>query len=237
MRRIRHILAVTQTVNQNMSSDSQAETPPIRKRIPNAERTATTRAKLIEATIQTLYELGYHQTSTVIVAKRAGVSRGAMLHHFPTKADLIVATAEHIRRMRRALHKQRLSAFETPKGKFLALVDILWEAMLSPSGVARLEIMLSTRSDPELAKRIEDINDEIDRSHKDRTWRLGADMGLDEGRHRETFDAFVQLYAAAGRGLAIDALREHSRTGANRSIELLKAFQKQMIDEMLADID
>ncbi|MEM5518158.1 TetR/AcrR family transcriptional regulator [Henriciella sp. AS95] len=219
-----------------MSSDAQAESEPQRRRVPNAERTATTRAKLIEATIQTLYELGYHQTTTVLVAKRAGVSRGAMLHHFPTKADLIMATAEHIRVMRRKLHKARLSVFDTPKEKFLALVDVLWEAMVSPSGVARLEIMLSARSDPEMAKRIEQINDEIDRSHKDRTWRLGEDMGLDASKHRERFDAFVQLYAAAGRGLSIDALREHSRTGANKSIELLKTFQKQMIEDMLADV-
>jgi len=57
-------------------------------RVPNVERSASTRAKLLNATIECLYDLGYHQTSTVLVTERAKVSRGAMLHHFPTKADL-----------------------------------------------------------------------------------------------------------------------------------------------------
>src|SRR5262245_21898426 len=72
-----------------------------RVRVPNAERSAATRGKLLEATIQCLAELGYHQTSTVIVTERAGVSRGSMLHHFPTKADLMMAAAQHIRERRR----------------------------------------------------------------------------------------------------------------------------------------
>ena len=72
-------------------------------RTPNVARTAATRAKLLKATIDCLYELGYHQTSTVVVTERAKVSRGAMLHHFPTKADLMMAASEHIVELRREM--------------------------------------------------------------------------------------------------------------------------------------
>src|SRR5690242_8997390 len=80
-------------------------------RVPNAERSATTRLKLVEATIQCLYELGYHQTSTVVVTKRAKVSRGAMLHHFPSKADLMMAAMEYIRSKRGEAHRKHLERF------------------------------------------------------------------------------------------------------------------------------
>jgi AcrR family transcriptional regulator len=58
------------------------------------ERSATTRARLLDATIDCLSELGYTNTTTTEIAKRAGLSRGAQLHHFPTKAawlELLVA--------------------------------------------------------------------------------------------------------------------------------------------------
>ena len=206
-----------------------------RKRTPNAERTAKTRAKLIEATIACLYELGFHQTTTTVVAERAGVSRGAMLHHFPTKADLVMAAAERMRDMRGELHRDRMAELNTPSEKFLSLIDVLWEAMTSPSGVARIELMLSTRSDPEMAQKFSQMNDELDRSHKDSVWRLCETMGLSGDEDRAKVDAFVQLYAAALRGLAIDALRENSREGADSSVELLKTFQLQFFQELTAN--
>ena len=50
----------------------------------NVERTATTRRKVLESTIACLYEHGYTATTTAMIAQHAGISRGALLHHFPT---------------------------------------------------------------------------------------------------------------------------------------------------------
>lgn len=171
-----------------------------------------------------------------MVAKRACVSRGAMLHHFPTKADLMIAVAEEMTVMRGQLHRSKLAKLESPKEVFLRLVDVLWEAMLSPSGIARIELVLSTRSDPELADRFEEINDDLDRRHKERVWQLAQDMGLRTEHHKTKVFAFVQLYAACLRGLAIDSLRKGSRVGASDSVELLKEFQKQMLASLLKEI-
>lgn len=203
------------------------------KRVPNAQRSATTRAKIINAAIDCLHEVGYHQTSTVLVSERARVSRGAMLHHFPSKADLIIAVAERLQQMRGELHRERLAKARTTRQRFLMLVDVLWEAMLSPSGIARIELMLSTRSDPEMSDRFEALNDELDRRHKAVIWSYAEDLGLSGKRHKAKMDAFVQLYAAALRGLAIDALRSKSRKGADASVGLLKEFQIKMLDDLL----
>src|SRR5215470_16496508 len=66
---------------------------PARRRT-QAERSAATQARLLDAALQCLVELGYAGTTTTVVAERAGVSRGAQLHHFPTRAALVAAAVE-----------------------------------------------------------------------------------------------------------------------------------------------
>ena len=60
------------------------------------------RARLLDATVDCLVERGFAGTSTTLVSERAGVSRGAQLHHFPTKNDLVVAAVEHLTEKRGA---------------------------------------------------------------------------------------------------------------------------------------
>ena len=74
-----------------MPSPSPAQT-----RVPQADRSRAMRARLLEATVELLVERGFAGTSTTLVSERAGVSRGAQLHHFPTKNDLVVAAVEHL---------------------------------------------------------------------------------------------------------------------------------------------
>src|SRR5437868_11199266 len=62
----------------------------------NAERSAATQTRLLDATIECLVELGWAGTSTTEVVRRAGVSRGAQVHHFPAKEDLVLAAIEHL---------------------------------------------------------------------------------------------------------------------------------------------
>src|SRR5688572_11844871 len=71
-------------------------------RVPQEERTRAMRARLLEATVDCLVERGFSHTSTTLVSERAGVSRGAQLHHFPTKNDLVVAAVEHLTDVRGA---------------------------------------------------------------------------------------------------------------------------------------
>jgi AcrR family transcriptional regulator len=200
-----------------------------RTRTSNPERSAATRKKLLDATIESLYEVGYFQTSTVAVTERAGVSRGAMLHHFPSKADLIMAASEHIVELRREIHANRLGRFETEREKFLHLIDVLWEAFQTPSGIARIEIMMGARSDPEIGPRFRALNDELEERHKRIVWERAQKIGI---RDRRKVRAFVQLYAAALRGLAIDNLSPDSRVDIRAAVALLKEFQVHMLDTL-----
>jgi AcrR family transcriptional regulator len=200
-----------------------------RARTPNPERSAATRKKLLDATIESLFEVGYFQTSTVAVTERAGVSRGAMLHHFPSKADLIMAASEHIVELRRDMHADRLGRFDTEREKFLHLIDVLWEAFQTPSGIARIEIMMGARSDREIGRRFRELNDELEERHKQIVWERAQKIGI---RDRRKVRAFVQLYAAALRGLAIDNLSPDSRVDIRAAVALLKDFQVQMLEAL-----
>jgi AcrR family transcriptional regulator len=60
------------------------------------ERRAETRAKLLDATIESILEVGYAQTTTRRVAELAGVSAGAQAHHFPRRVELVAAAAEQL---------------------------------------------------------------------------------------------------------------------------------------------
>src|SRR5687767_6422621 len=65
-------------------------------RVPQEERTRAMRQRLLEACVECLVERGWSGTSTTLVSQRAGVSRGAQLHHFPTKSDLVLAAIDHL---------------------------------------------------------------------------------------------------------------------------------------------
>jgi AcrR family transcriptional regulator len=203
-----------------------------RTRIPNPERSATTRKKLLDATIESLCEVGYFQTSTVAVTERAGVSRGAMLHHFPSKADLMMAASDHIVELRREIHADRLGKFQTDHEKFLHLIDVLWEAFQTPSGIARIELMMGARNDPEIGPRFRELNDQLEERHKQRIWELAQKLGI---KDRRKIRAFVQLYAAALRGLAIDNLSPRSRADIRAAIALLKEFQLHMLEALTSE--
>jgi AcrR family transcriptional regulator len=205
---------------------------PARIRVPNVERSATTRGKLLTATIDCLYEVGYHQTSTVMVTERAKVSRGSMLHHFPSKADLMMATSEYIIELRREMHGEHLDKLVTEREKFLHLIDVLWDAFQTPSGIARIEIMLGSRSDPELGPRFRVLHEALEDRHKERVRERAKRLGI---RDMRQINAFVQLYAAAMRGLAIDTLWPRSMADIKGAVALLKDFQEYMLDRLLAE--
>lgn len=193
-----------------------AERPPRRK---NADRSAATRELILSATIECLYTLGYHQTTTVIVTQRAGVSRGAMLHHFPSKAALMNAAVDYIRAQMGVVHGAKLGPIADPRARFAALVEVLWSQYSQSIGVARIELIMASRSDPTTGPYVSALTVELDRRHKDAVWVTAQKLGFTD---RKVVDAIVQLYAAAVRGLAIDALHPAMRPGAQNAVTLLR---------------
>jgi len=126
------------------------------ERVPQAERRRITRGKLLDATIESLIDIGYPRTTTVEVGERAGLSRGAQLHHFPSKAELLVAAIEHLADERskefEAELKLRLGEGDDPID---AVVDMLWAMFSDPLYWAVIELMVAARTDAELREEFE----------------------------------------------------------------------------------
>src|SRR5512144_1268885 len=114
------------------------------------ERTAAMKVRLLEATVECLFELGYAKTTTTEIAKRAGVSRGAQLHHFPTKAELVITAIDYVLNKR---HKEFVSAFASlpaEANRAAVAIDLLWSIVSGPTFFAWLELMMAARTDAEL---------------------------------------------------------------------------------------
>ncbi|WP_019631790.1 TetR/AcrR family transcriptional regulator [Actinomadura atramentaria] len=128
---------------------------PTRPRRTQEERTAATRAALLDATIECLVEYGYHGTTTTRVVERAGVSRGAQVHHFPTKNALVLAAVEHLARKRAASFLRhdldRLADADDRVGRAL---DLVWEVYQGPLFEASMELWVASRTDPDLREHV-----------------------------------------------------------------------------------
>lgn len=130
----------------------------LRARRTQAERSAGTRALLLDATIECLVELGYAGTTTTEVAERAGVSRGAQLHHFPTKAELVAAAVEHLFLRRHEEFQRAFEALPADVDRAAGAIDILWPMVSGPTFYAWLELAVAARTDPELRAHLAPIS-------------------------------------------------------------------------------
>ncbi len=151
--------------NANMSKISPmppATASPAPRR-SQAERSATTRDALLDATIACLVEDGYANTTTSRVAERAGVSRGAHLHHFQTRQALLAAAMERLAERRGA--ELLAAAEDLPEGRerLVQGLDLLWASYANPLFQAALDLWSHARTDPDLRERLVPVERRLDR--------------------------------------------------------------------------
>lgn len=115
-----------------------------------ARKSEATRNQIITAAIRCIVESSYSNTTTMRIAEKAGLSRGAMLHHFPSKIDIIRAVVEY-------LHNKRIQAFRRsirgiPEGadRVRLAVRSYWEHVNHPLYIAIFELAVAARTDEEL---------------------------------------------------------------------------------------
>lgn len=193
-----------------------------------AERTRNTRAKLVQAAIICLHQGGYSATTITTVAREAKVSRGAMTHQFPAKTDLMLAVVGSVFEADGRLYNAAAEIMD-PVGWLLALPETMWSVISRPSGIAVMEIMLASRSDPELAAELRKLQTAIDkRAHAWSSDRYRA-AGLQP--HPEA-KAIHELYVAAVRGLALEATFMNNSEGVHRSLKLLSEMLRHFYPQL-----
>jgi AcrR family transcriptional regulator len=105
---------------------------------------------LLDAALETLVERGYAGTTTIEVARRAGVSRGAQLHHFPSKAELLTAAVGHLLDRRVADYRKAFADIPPSVDYLDAAIDLLWTGFQGPSFIAWVELWVAARTDATL---------------------------------------------------------------------------------------
>lgn len=197
------------------------EMRPVRR--TQAERSAETRRRVCEATLEALVEVGYERISTTLIAQKADVSRGALTHQFPMRNDLLVAAFQHLvdvwgdRFPLGAQHDPgRLSAEE--------LTDALWENIFStPHYIGAVELMMAARQDNELGRALREVND---------AWVVRRDtkaVALLGGVIENERDAtFVRLLLAVLRGVAVHQSLDYDESSAQRLLTMWKQIARQI---------
>jgi AcrR family transcriptional regulator len=204
---------------------------PTRPRRTNAQRSAATRGVIMDAAIELLATRGHTATTTIAVAARARVSRGAMLHHFPTRVSMLIAVAEHIVTQQREQRRAKAQELGTGLKRYYAGADINWAVQKQPATIALLEIMLATRSDPQLRDGFAPFIKQMrDMRHQAATLVAG-DLGV---RDLSTVSTMLYLHQATLRGLAIHLLCTGDEAAVEAARQLFTRYSHSFAEELMA---
>ncbi len=134
---------------------------PTRGRRTQAERTASTRQALLDATLACLIDVGFARATTTEVAHRAGVSLGALVHHFPAKSELLTAAVGHLLERRLAEFRAAMACADLAADRLETALDLLWTAFSGPTFVAWAELWVGARTEPGLAASVVAMGDDF----------------------------------------------------------------------------
>lgn len=164
------------------------------------QRRTETRAALLDASLALLMDVGLAGFTTTEVAKRAGLSQGALFKHFATKADLLAAVIEHLFGSLRDDFEGRFAALDPADRSPQTGVDLLWEQMLDARLAAAFEMYTAARTDTELRVAL----DPIVAAHVERIHALAASVlpEVDDATRTST----VELALLAMQGMVLQQM-------------------------------
>ncbi len=166
-------------------------------------KSVETRSRLREATEACLFELGYVGTSTVEVCQRAGLSRGALLHHYPTRHELIVDTARHFWARAETSMDDLAEALGGGRLDVRGFVEGVFQQVFGPRRIAiTLELIVATRSDETLRTAIAGIFSRLIESYQESAARALLRSGLSQAQ----IGLVVSLVASTLRGLWVQQM-------------------------------
>lgn len=190
------------------------------------QRRDQTRRALLDAAVESLTVAGFARTTTLEVQKRAGVSRGALLHHFPTKAGLMAATILHLTEMRgRELRPYTTRLPEGAAARIDAVFDLLWQSFTGPLFYVAMELRGAARTDPELRTALADTERMVhDRIVAQYAQLLGAEIAA-----RPNFESALELTLQLMIGAGMTSILH----GEQARVETLVARWKSLFHSLL----
>jgi AcrR family transcriptional regulator len=170
---------------------------------PIQQRAWETREKILQAAVCCLAEDGYAATTTSRIQERAGVSRGSLLHQFPSRDDLLIAAIQH-------LCDQRMADLPAGRGGIDGAIDALWGLFHGPLFRAAVQLWVAAEHKPELAAALAPRERELGRRIKSSLIVL---FGKRYAGH-PALAALISLLVSSMRGVALTYAfepRDHTR--------------------------
>ena len=133
-----------------------------------AEKSALTRQAILEAAVRCFVEHGYANTTTAMIADKASVSRGAMMHHFPSRSAVMNAVVGYLHVRRLNEYRALMTDIDSPdrtltRAEIRVSVETAWKYVNLPSFIAYQELLGAARTDPELAESVGEVERDFER--------------------------------------------------------------------------
>jgi len=166
------------------------------------ERSADTQRRVLDACLDCLVTEGWSGTTTTAVAARAGVSRGAQLHHFPTRHALVSAAVRHLFDRLRDDFETAFASETARRGRAGAGLDLLWRVFQDERLLAVLELYVAARTDAALRAELVPVAE----AHHRHVLELAFRFFPEASRDRERFESLLDLVLDALQGMAVRRL-------------------------------
>ena len=185
-----------------------------------------TRQRILRAAVESFQALGYSATTTLEVQRRAGVSRGALLHHFPTRPQLVAAAVTELVRMNDAASREALAEASEDADPIDRARRALRSMVSRPAFGIEMELWMAARSDAELRAHLRRAEQAAMQD-----WQGGLDVmfGPDLVAH-PAYPAVIAVTTPLIRGLAVTRSLTTSTTSLERSLDAWAAFARQALD-------
>lgn len=171
----------------------------------------------MDAAVACLLERGYAGTTTTEVAERAGVSRGAQLHHFPTKAEMVAHAVRHL--AERWIDHFRGVRRTLPQGgdRVSQAIDLLWASFSGPLFMAAVELWVASRTDRRLHATLLSTERQTGRSVA-----TFFEEAFGEAATHPRFGDLRRLTLYLMRGMALESILEPREPRRRQALELWK---------------
>jgi AcrR family transcriptional regulator len=197
------------------------------ERQTQVERTEKMRARLLKATLEVVVEEGWGQASTQKICARAGVSRGAQTHHFPTKTDLLLAAISEILRAHQRELDKPVKNRASDEQKLEKLFSLLWDACLDNLFMESwMEAMTAARTDTNLKAAIAPMDKRGIQSIRNLTQQFDEEYS----EHRKLAADLIELTIYLLRGMVIQRGAHDSEKQHKRLFNLWKQLIKTKLD-------
>lgn len=200
------------------------------KKRTNPQRAAQTRQQVMDAVIAILNEKGFSALTNALIIEKTRVSSGALMHHFPTRQSLLIATVEYAYAKLWAFRTGELDKLALGLERFRALIDMSWHMARMPAGFAVNEVRIGARSDARLAAAFRPVFTRVALEYGHDISKVAREAGLEP-------DADIQgLWTAtsmATRSLAIDRKTYASADVAAKTLLALRTLREALIAKQL----